>query len=578
MIAIGFLLGQLCAALTLAIVALAAGALLERALGATMRPGLTLAVGLAVWGQVGVGLGIAGLLRPAVLLPLALATIAIAGWFAWRGRSGSADARPSARPGAIAGAAAILAPFAWAALYPPLAFDETVYHLPFARAFAGTAALPFLADLRVPVFPVLTEVIEAELLLLAGDPATHLVSLLSCLGTAAVLVEWARWRGVPRAGWIAAGLFAGSPLVAYLGGTALVEPLLGFFWAAALFAADRARAESSWRWAATAGLLAGSAASTKYLGLVAVAWVGLEVLASASRRWRLLAAMALAAILGMALSYVRIMAWTGNPVFPLFSSVFGRSPWTAPAGSAPPSGFQAPAAWLSLPWDVVFDPDAVGDQPPFSPAWILTAPLLVRAAARGTWAGRALLMSLLYSLAVPLHSRYLFPLLAPLALAAAEEWTLWTSRWPRWKGAAPAAATAALLLLPGWSYAIFHLHRLGPLPVTAAARDRFWQGHLPLYPAIRYLNSAHGHDYVAYGLDGERMKYLADGLLLGDWSGPYRFELFRPLLANPPALHAALRAARAEYLLLPRASGSLTAEEWFSPLYVDGAAAVYRLR
>jgi hypothetical protein len=578
-----FLLAQLGAALALAVVALAAGALAGKALAVRMETGLTLALGLAVWGQAGVGLGLAGLLRPAVLAPLALAAVVIAGRLAWRGLPRIAGLRHGARSTILAGAvgAVIAAPFALAASYPPLAFDETLYHLPFARAFAASGGLPFLGDLRAPVFPALTEVIEAQLLLLAGDAATHMLSLVASVGTALLLIEWARWRGVPRAGWIAAGLFAGSPLVAYASGTALVEPLLAFLWAAALFAADRCRAEPSWRWALTAGLLAGSAASVKYLGLVAVVWVGCELLVLAPRRYRLLAVTALGATLGMALCYGRILVWTGNPLFPFFSSLFGRSPWTALDVSAPPFGVQAPAAWLTLPWDAIFDPDAVGDLPPFSPAWILAAPLLLRAAARRGWAARALFMSLLYSLSVPLHARYLMPLLPPLALAAAQEWTRWTARWPpRWTGAAAAAATAALLLLPGWGYALFHLHRLGPLPVTAEQRDGFWQRHLPLYPAIRHLNRAYGGEYVAYAFDSENLIYMAHGRLLGEWNGPYRFGRFRPLLPSPPALHAALREVGVDYLLLPRASGGLaaSAEEWFLPEYGDGAAAVYRLR
>src|SRR4029434_8849657 len=54
------------------------------------------------------------------------------------------------------------------ALYPPLAFDEILYHLPFAESFVCSGELSFLSDLRVPVFPGLGECIQAELWLCAG--------------------------------------------------------------------------------------------------------------------------------------------------------------------------------------------------------------------------------------------------------------------------------------------------------------------------------------------------------------------------------------------------------------------------
>src|SRR5688500_2180666 len=38
------------------------------------------------------------------------------------------------------------------ALYPPIAFDETLYHLPFVRGFALEGGLRFLPDVRFPVF------------------------------------------------------------------------------------------------------------------------------------------------------------------------------------------------------------------------------------------------------------------------------------------------------------------------------------------------------------------------------------------------------------------------------------------
>ena len=50
--------------------------------------------------------------------------------------------------------------------------------------------------------------IRVLVFLVAGDTATHFVVLLETLLTTALLLDWDR-----RAGWLAAALFLGSPIV-----------------------------------------------------------------------------------------------------------------------------------------------------------------------------------------------------------------------------------------------------------------------------------------------------------------------------------------------------------------------------
>src|SRR4029078_13631688 len=114
------------------------------------------------------------------------------------------------RPGWWWGIAlAAAAPLAVLAIYPPTAFDATLYHLPFARAFVTTGALPFLADGRFPVFPQANEILFAAVMLFGPDLAAHGVQLLATLLTALLL---AAWGGRP-AGWLAAAVYLGNPIV-----------------------------------------------------------------------------------------------------------------------------------------------------------------------------------------------------------------------------------------------------------------------------------------------------------------------------------------------------------------------------
>jgi 4-amino-4-deoxy-L-arabinose transferase-like glycosyltransferase len=118
-----------------------------------------------------------------------------------------------------------------------------MYHLPFARAFAVTAHLPFLPALRFPVFPQLNEVLFALALLLGGDGAAQLLMVAATLLTGAFLIAWGRSAAGGRspAGWLAAAALAGNPLVIYLAASAYVDAALALWVTAALYCLHRDR-------------------------------------------------------------------------------------------------------------------------------------------------------------------------------------------------------------------------------------------------------------------------------------------------------------------------------------------------
>ncbi len=494
-------------------------------------------------------------------------------------------------------AIAAAAPFFVLALYPPTAFDATTYHLPMARAFAQSGALPFLPTLRFPVFPALAELLSAIALLFAGDVATHLVQLLAAALTAALLLAWGRHAGAPAAGAVAAGLFLGNPIVAHLAATAYVEMLLTLFVAAALYAADRWRGTSHRGWLALAGVFAGSAAAVKYQGLyfVGVTVLGALALAPRRRRWRAAALVAACALAALLPTHARIAAHTGNPLFPLLPQVFGESAWSLDASVIPAAhrGFDAPPSELArrwarlplLPWDLVFTRELTSRQPPFSPLYLLALPVLAAGALRERrvrWllvpvAGWLALFPLL-----PPDARYLVPVLPLVSLATALSLLPLIARLAERRRAAAVAVLTVLCLLPGWLYAVWRLDRQGPLPATVAARDAYLARALPGYPALRFLDRTCGRRYAVYALHAENHAYFASGSFLGDWFGPYGFQEVLPLLADPAALHARLRALGADHLLLVRAKDYGLADDpafrrLFLEIYADRHARLFRL-
>jgi len=250
------------------------------------------------------------------------------------------------------------------ALYPPIAFDETLYHLPFVRAIAGSGAIRFLSDVRFPVFPQIHELLCVPALLVAGDVATHLVAVAEVLVLAAVLIAWPRQR---HTGFLAAALVLGNPIVLQMGTVTHVELALTLFIAAGAWCIDRAAAENPTSSIAAAGFLFGTACSVKYLGwyFAAAAFVYL-VLFGRDRR-RTIPIFLLTFALAVVPMYACLVALTGNPLFPFLPQLLGSSPWNGPLNVPLNGGSKSIVRALRLFWDITFAREHVGQQPPYSP-------------------------------------------------------------------------------------------------------------------------------------------------------------------------------------------------------------------
>ena len=582
-----FLAVHLLALAVLAASAWAAGSLVMRRFaweGWAERLAVPAALGLAVLAHLGFLLGALGLLRSGVLVA-AIVAIHCAGFKIWR--AVFTDLRRVSGWRIVLGWTGLglvvpigLAPLFVLALYPPTAFDETLYHLPFARAFARSGALPALPTLKFPVFPALAELLFAETLLLADDVATHLVSLLAVLATAGLLLVWGRRAFSPWAGWIAAALYLGNPIVAHLAGTAYVEPLLALFVTGALFAAWNYQDSGDRAWLLLAAAFAGTAAGVKYLGLFFAMAVFVDLVIG-RRKLTAPILFALAAFVVLAPTYARIAVHTGNPIFPYLPGVFGSTAWD-PTVLKPVREIVVPETlvrFVRLPWDVVFHRSALGQQPPFSPLYLLSLPLLLAGTFRDVRVRRLVAIPLVWGvvfLFLPPDSRFLVPILPPLSLALAGAF----SGLSRIKKRFWLAAACALTFLPGWLYAGYRIARQGPPPATEGERELYLTRKLPLYPAVRHLDRISS---VAYAFHAENMKYFHEGALYGDWIGPESYRRFLPLVEKQELLHRELRKLGATHLLMsksPRAVRPPQAAEWhrrFRRVYGDPAAEIFEL-
>jgi hypothetical protein len=585
-------LGQATVAAVVAATMWAAGSIvsgaLRRARGDAPPPwSFTMALGFAVVAQLLLLAALAGMLRKPVVLAIVIG-IHLAALPAWRRLIAGAGALGLRVPIVGLVAAGALPAFLLT-LYPPLGFDQTMYHLPFARAFAASGSAPFLPALRFPMFPPLAEMLNAAVLMFAGDVATQAtgwVALAACVGLA---YAWAcDLAGDTRAsepsrashgsGWLAVAVIVGSPIALYLAASGYVEPLLALFGGAALYAAERARITGERSWLVAAGVLAGSAASVKYHGLYFVPAAVILIVRRAPWRVMLreLAIYGVAAAVALLPAYGRLVARTGNPVFPFYPELFGPNAWAEEVIMGPTGA----ARWLLTAtrlWDITFRRDAIGGMPHYSPAFLIALPIIAIAAWRHPRFRALLAIAIGYMIAAPTHAHHLFPiavLWSVLAGASA------AALWPAPARSKILIAAAVILACGGEAYALHRLYRLGPPPVTSEDRDRLLALQRPLYEPIAWLNGVVG-PVTLYAVHAEMMVYYASGTLLGDYNGPASFDRMEARIRETGSVAAALDAIGATHLLVPTPTpfwGEQAARDpRLARIYDDGRAILYRV-
>ena len=571
---------------------------LERALASVV-------LGLGTFATLIFPLGILGLLYPAVVLSVtgvivaACALPAIPSVVASWPQVSSKLLRP-----AVIAIALALAPIVLLALYPPIGFDATLYHLPYAKLFVASHRLMFAAQLRYPVFPQLNELLFTAMLMFTGDVDAQLVQTLAAILTAAILVAWGRRSNLPYAGWIAAALWLGNPIVVYLATSAYIECGLALFFTAALWASERWRETDDPGWLLCAAGFAGFAAACKYPGMLAIFFV----LALSLRRpmragLRTFSITLVVALLVMFPWYVRIWWLTGNPVFPFLVRWFGDNRWMFPHPALP-----ADLARLSgLPWlleplvrglvapaivgsNLLMHREIFGDLPPISPVYLLSLPALALVPflrRQATVLVAAVMILTAMSLAGRAPSpHYLVCILPIWSLVVGYGWMLAVDAIFRHRAQFRSPSIVALGLLffvPGPSYAGYRRVKLGPVPATQSEREAFLARQLPVYPALRFLNQSRGDNYTVYALHAENMTYFARGKFIGDWNGPGSFPRVLQGLDSSCVLFSRLRLLDVDYLIIPNAK--LWAEvpqdscfqKCFTSVFADSGATVFAL-
>jgi hypothetical protein len=488
---------------------------------------------------------------------------------------------------AMAALALVALPALVEPLAPPVAFDEVMYHLPYARQVALEGSLGIYDWLRYPWFPYNYNLLYAAALQVGDDVFPHLLSALAG-GLSALMVYRLCIQHADRltacigtAIWLGLGDYRSAMIdmgVALLLLTACVAIL---WW-------RQARpAGTGGHWLGLAAFFLGLAAGSKYQALVYLPLVAVFV-AWHERRISAWASALVLFLLPSGYWYARNAILTGDPFNPIGGPVFGFTDWNPADHAVQIADVRVRAEMPNrLLWAVFLAP--------FSAAWKRSG--VVRAA------GWFCLYAVVVWTVTSRYPRYLMAVFPLLAIMAALGWQVlfgWLAAGVRrmaergdrgWR--APASGHEprrvgvgvgvwlAMALLAGLAaVAVQHTGRnAAAISLTPEARNAFLRERVQGYAVMDYMRrNATGR---VYHVSLSQAIYYGPNPVWGDDAlGPWNTGKF----ASREASEMASRLRRhgfdfvvisAEFLPLLTADPGFDAH--FAPFHEEDGSAAYRI-
>ncbi|MDB5828717.1 MAG: hypothetical protein JWQ73_2937, partial [Variovorax sp.] len=464
-----------------------------------------------------------------------------------------------------------------APLAPPAAFDELMYHLPYARMVAQSGSLGIHDWLRYPWFPYNYNLLYAAALLVGDDVLPHFLSGLAGALSVAMVYRLGRQhasRALALAGaaiWLGLGDYASALIDMGVALFVLAGCVALWWWREAHVAKDL----QAPRWLSVAAFFFGVAAGCKYQALTFLPMVAVFVLWR-ERRPKVLAAALLCFLLPCIYWYARNAIMTGDPFNPIGARLFGFTNWNAADYQNQFDDVKTHAAWPSLAiWGVLLAP--------FSP-WF-----------RRSAAVRAAVVFCAYSLVVwfvtSRYPRYMTASYPLVALMAALGWSVFfgailrgarkaapaLASWPRWPRAG--AWVGGLLLAVVAALSMQQTVRKSAMvSLTPATRNAFLRENVPGYEVMRYLRE-HPHGKLYQVALSEAIYYGPDEVW-GDTLGPWRYSDFLAAPAAEMARKFVSLGFGSLVVASPYVPGFASKpgfEKHFVPLYEKDGAKAYRI-
>ena len=499
-------------------------------------------------------------------------------------------------------------------LYCATGWDDTMYHLPIAKAFLDSHHLIATPFLRYVVFNNFTNLLFVPLLAVGGDTASNQLSVASFIFCGLGIYACLKRFNSANAGLIGLLAWSSSSFLWDLGSTSLVDMNLALMALggtyAALNALESKEATTQNRFSILAGAFLGCTVASKLLGalLVTSLLAAANAVSLFSNQINLqklkpvfLITLKIGILAGIVAApwFLRSYFLTGNPVWPFAEKIFGLGNlWSIYDYSSQADSLAATKGLTRSVWNFLILPFLISfkttgyEQLVFMPflafGVYMGAPLLFVKGSRST---KILFSTVLCFLLLWFVStqqvRYLMaaaPVMCLLAAAVLDRYLNAFTKSGKLRSTF-VAGLSGLVLLFGFEHIAYAemFDNWQRLPFDNAHRIAYLNSRLPLFTTVSTFSVL--PPGKIYGLEMENMQYFANGRMIGDWFGPARYEDFRLSRTSGESMYQHLNRLGVTYLAVDLKNTihfelptDASFNRHFQNIFTDGTGAIYKLR
>ncbi len=471
----------------------------------------------------------------------------------------------------LIGIAIILLP-----LSPPQAWDETAYHLAYAKNYVEHQGLSVNPFLRYPLNAHNYILLYSLSLMAYDDVLAHIFHAFAGLLTALGIYSLGSLLGTRKIGAIAFILFISTPVVHGLMKTAFIDLGLCLFVFLSLYSIvcwDKTK-EPLYLW--VAGISIGLAIGTKYSGLFYLFITAVFLITYTPKIKHLFYFLGISLLVGSPW-YIRNLFIAGNPISPFASEFLGYWIWDKEdlmGQKNELSGYGLEKNILNfvlLPWYLIVEPDRFREH--ISPLLLLCFPLLPLFFYFERQKRNLLIYLLIAIIAWFLSSqlvRYLLPIIPIMSILSAFVivylFHLFSSKIkisrPHVFRKIKLNKTIYSLCVTAFIFIllIFAMQKK-PIPVNAEMRENYLSQKLAYYDLFQAIKKY--PEMRSYQLGFEEGFYYANGLMMGDWFGTARYRDTLKYSHDIEALRAHFENLNVHFLLVNKQ------REPFKQFYID---------
>ncbi len=453
-------------------------------------------------------------------------------------------------------------------LYPPFRGDEISYHLATVKQYIETHAITPTIYLRYAVFPRNMEMLFLFPMLFFKDISSHFVSFLSLFYTSIALYAFCKTYYTKKAGLISAGLLISNPIILWLSGVGYIDAGLMLFVTISILSLLEWIRTMDDKWLIILSVTIGFAAGIKYSALFFVILIFIVVVYKSilNKRYKTMALFIVLSILSLLPWYAFNYYYTGNPVWPFFSKIFGITIWDANDIRSQltdllraHAGSKTLMSFLQLPWNLIFknwrEYQFLTEVPsPLSLIFIFLSSIsyIIAVFKKDNTIRILALIGFLYTVfwffTAPLI-RYLVPAI-PILCAVSGVLLAELVEKIKINNKFVIITLFFLVALQGENYALNSIKVNGLPPVTIKQRQKFLENHLAAYKGFKFLNRRINKTDTVYSLFYGNMAYYSKGKFIGDWFGPARYGNMFNALSSKNKTCKILDKLKANYFLI----------------------------